>query len=377
MAQTLRHSVGVSGKIMTPIISIIIPVFRVERYIRRCLNSVQKQNFEAMEVILVDDCGGDASISIARKLLGEDSRFRIIRNERNLGQGPARDRGVQAARGEYLLFLDADDYLADNTLERLFTAANQDQPDVIAFQARHLHRFSRRTYPEFPRRVSGSGREFLPAFLMTGTPEKNFPNIENYEWNKLIRRTLIADNHIHHLPERLLGEDFYFTTQLLVFARKVLWLPETLYFYDRRNTGSLTAQTDLDFFATCFFPIAESRTFLQQHEAWSPEVEKRFFMHIYRHFYFETLLRLSFVSDHFNRRLLQTVSSGLKQYDLWREQPELWRGFEPVYIALRSKHELPPTGKCSMLKLKLLKLKIYHLPRWLVRLKKKLFRQKK
>lgn len=359
---------------MKPLISVIIPVFRVKDYILRCLKSVKKQNFTSMEVILIDDCGDDASIPFAKKFIGNDPRFRIVRNEKNLGQGPARDRGVKEAEGEYILFLDADDYLADDTLKKLDAVVQQDQPDVIVFQARHLHRFSRRTYPEFSNRLSGSGQEFLPAFLMTGTPHPVFPNVENYEWNKLIRRTLITRNRICHLPEPLLGEDFYFTAQLLIYAGKVVCLPKTLYYYERRNTGSMTAQTNLRFFATCFLPMTATRTFLQSHGAWEPELEERFYMHIYRYFYFETLNRLSFFSDRFNRELIQTVSSGLRKHDLWREQPELWRGFEPVYFLLTAAATQSGGRTPSLWKLKLLKIKVYYIPRWVVRIKKKLLR---
>ena len=294
---------------MKPLISVIIPVFHVEHYIVRCLKSVQQQKFASLEVILVDDCGNDNSIPTARKFIGGDSRFRIVRNKKNLGLGPARDRGVKEARGEYILFLDADDYLTDDALETLCDAVLQDEADITVFQARHLHRFSQRIYPEFPDRINGSGRDFLPAFLMTRTPHPIFPNVENYEWNKLIRRNLIIRNEIRHLPDPLLGEDFYFTTQLLMYADKVVCLPKTLYCYERRNAGSLTARSDLRFFATCFRPIVEVRNFLQQHGAWTQELETRFYMHIYRYFYFEILNRLSFFSVSQSRICTADMSS--------------------------------------------------------------------
>ena len=359
---------------MKPLISVIIPVFHVEHYIVRCLKSVQQQKFASLEVILVDDCGNDNSIPTARKFIGGDSRFRIVRNKKNLGLGPARDRGVKEARGEYILFLDADDYLTDDALETLCDAVLQDEADITVFQARHLHRFSQRIYPEFPDRINGSGRDFLPAFLMTRTPHPIFPNVENYEWNKLIRRNLIIRNEIRHLPDPLLGEDFYFTTQLLMYADKVVCLPKTLYCYERRNAGSLTARSDLRFFATCFRPIVEVRNFLQQHGAWTQELETRFYMHIYRYFYFEILNRLSFFSDQFNNELILTVASGLKKNQLWREQTELWRGFEPIYPLLAAAPS-QSGGKTALRNLKLLKIKVYYIPRTIVKIKKMLFRQ--
>ena len=370
----MQYDAEKKEKIITPLISIIIPVYRVERYILRCLKSILRQNFASLEVILVDDCGGDNSIAIATKFIAQDSRFHIIRNEKNLGQGLTRDAGLKEAVGEYVFFLDADDYLTDNALETLARTVQQEQPDITVFQARHLHRFSQRIYPEFSTRISGSGRDFLPAFLMTRTPHPIFPNVENYEWNKLLRRTLITRNNIRHLPDPLLGEDFYFTTQLLMYADKVVCLPQTLYCYERRNAGSLTARNDLRFFATCFRPIVEVRTFLQQHGTWTPELEARFYMHIYRYFYFEILNRLSFFSDRFNRELIQTVASGLKKNYLWKEQPEWWQGFESIYPFLAAPFVQSGT-KTALRKLKLLKFKVYCLPRRIVKIKKMLFRQ--
>ncbi len=358
---------------VTPLISIIIPVYRVERYILRCLKSVKQQNFDEMEVILVDDCGDDNSIPIAKKFIAGDPRFRIIRNEKNLSLGPARDRGLKKAIGKYIFFLDSDDYLAPGALQKIYGIAEKTQADVIAFQMLHLHKFTKRIYPEFSCNVIATGKEFLPAFLMTrNSSEESIPNIEGYECNKLFRRTLLTENHIHHLPQRVLGEDFYFIIQVLFFAKKVICIPETLYFYDRRNSSSLTAQTNLDFFATCFLPIVESKLFLQKHGEWSPWLEKRFLMHIYRFFYFETLIRLSFFSNRFNRKLISVLSDCLTKYQLWQEDPALWNGFEPFFEVLCSnikQLEWP----FSFYKLKLLKLKVYYIPLWLVRLKKKFF----
>ena len=97
-------------------------------------------------------------------------------------------------------------------------------------------------------------------------------------------------------------------------------------------------------------------------------------MHIYRYFYFEILNRLSFFSDQFNNELILTVASGLKKNQLWREQTELWRGFEPIYPLLAAAPS-QSGGKTALRKLKLLKIKVYYIPRTIVKIKKMLFRQ--
>ncbi|EGJ3618626.1 glycosyltransferase family 2 protein, partial [Campylobacter jejuni] len=94
-----------------PKISIILPTFNVEKYIAKALESCINQSFKDIEIIVVDDCGSDKSIDIAKEYAKKDERIKIIHNEENLGTFAARNNGVKAAGGGYIMFLDPDDYL--------------------------------------------------------------------------------------------------------------------------------------------------------------------------------------------------------------------------------------------------------------------------
>ncbi|RDU58688.1 hypothetical protein CQA42_01940 [Helicobacter sp. MIT 99-5507] len=107
-------------KLTTPFISIIIPVYNVEKYISRCLESCINQSFSDIEILLIDDCGNDNSISIAKSFAKKDCRIRIIKNEKNLGLFHTRIVGEKEAKGLYLLHLDSDDYIDYFTCKILY-----------------------------------------------------------------------------------------------------------------------------------------------------------------------------------------------------------------------------------------------------------------
>ena len=106
---------------MKDLISVIIPVFRVEAYLRRCLDSVLVQSYENMEIIVVDDGSDDGCPDICDAYALQDSRVRVI-HQKNTGLSGARNAGIDQAEGRYLAFVDSDDYLMPEFLERLYTA---------------------------------------------------------------------------------------------------------------------------------------------------------------------------------------------------------------------------------------------------------------
>ncbi|EGN6591237.1 glycosyltransferase family 2 protein, partial [Campylobacter jejuni] len=102
-----------------PKISIILPTFNVEKYIARAIESCINQSFKDIEIIIVDDCGSDKSINIAKEYAKKEERIKIIHNEKNLGTFATRNNGVKHSNGEYLMFLDPDDYLELDACEKL------------------------------------------------------------------------------------------------------------------------------------------------------------------------------------------------------------------------------------------------------------------
>lgn len=118
------------GKIK-PKVSAIVPVWNPGPGISRCIETLRKQTLEDIEMIFIDDCGTDGSMDKVREAAQEDSRIRIIENEENIGAGASRNKGIEVARGEYLSFVDADDYIATDFLELLYSEARRLSLDIV------------------------------------------------------------------------------------------------------------------------------------------------------------------------------------------------------------------------------------------------------
>jgi glycosyltransferase involved in cell wall biosynthesis len=114
------------------LISIIITVYNVEKYIRRCIESIQSQTIKDIEIIVVDDGTPDNSMTIVEEIANSDNRIKIIRHEKNMGLMWARKTGYMAANGEYITFCDSDDYLPENALELLYNEAISSSADIVS-----------------------------------------------------------------------------------------------------------------------------------------------------------------------------------------------------------------------------------------------------
>ena len=214
-------------------LSIIIPVYNVEAYIEECLASVVAQSDAKanIECIIVDDCSPDGSMDIVRRFVDNYQgavQFRMLRHEVNRGISAARNTGVEAATGDYVFFIDSDDYLMEHGLKTLVDGllANPDA-DVVQGNSLFLDKkaYSKRQEPI----VLLSKKERLGALVNLIFPVN--------PWNRLIRRNVLIDNHIYFV-EGIIFEDYLWSYQLMDVAQKVLVLPQVTYYY-RPNANSI------------------------------------------------------------------------------------------------------------------------------------------
>ena len=103
----------------TPYFSIVMPMYNVERYLKICVKSVLQQTFQDFEIVIVDDASTDNSYKICQELFSGNEKVRLLRNEKNLGQGPTRNAAIKNSRGEYIVFVDSDDAILPDALEKL------------------------------------------------------------------------------------------------------------------------------------------------------------------------------------------------------------------------------------------------------------------
>ena len=218
----------------TPLISVIVPVYRVEEYLERCVKSILSQTYKNLEVILVDDGSPDQCPAICDACAEKDVRVKVIHQE-NKGLSGARNAGIDAASGEYLAFVDSDDYVNPHFIEELYQLL-QDTGCAIG-QCRFSY-------------VKGDGlvEEGDSAFCiyrgeslmeqLYGPEEKATCFV--VAWNKLYRAELFKETGIRY-PEGRIHEDEATTYRLFHEAKKLAFLDRALYGYYTENGGSITS----------------------------------------------------------------------------------------------------------------------------------------
>ena len=173
---------------MKPLISIIIPYYNGEKYIEKCLDSVKRQEYGNMEVLIVDDGSKEGSLFIVEEYRKQHKIFMKIIRQTNQGQGAARNTGIENAAGKYLCFLDQDDTLEDGILEKMAVLAEEKNADIVSAGYK---------------RVTPQGKVKQQVYLKD-TPWSKFRVIA--PWSKLYRREFILSYNIRFLPV-VLGED--------------------------------------------------------------------------------------------------------------------------------------------------------------------------
>lgn len=209
--------------------SIIIPVYNVEKYIRKCMDSVMNQTFRDYEVIVVNDETPDNSMAIVQEYVDAfPGRIQVI-HQKNTRQGGARNNGVSKARGEYILFVDSDDYVALNMLETVDAKLQENPCDILVF--RHV--------PVSPEGKLLGEPEYCALKPGCYVPErdKNVVLIPTGPVNKAFRREFYVNTHVQ-FPEKLLYEDAV-TRVFYAMASSIMVCEDVLYFYVQSADSSI------------------------------------------------------------------------------------------------------------------------------------------
>ncbi len=221
---------------MKPLISFVVPVYRAEKYLKKCVDSILKQNCENMEIILVDDESPDTSGEICDEYAKMDQRIKVI-HQKNTGQGRARNTGTENAAGKWLMFIDDDDWLEEGTLSGYFSYLKDDDTDILVFAKRDVfeNHSEERKLSDFPDMLvfetENDRRELQLNMLNFFRPYK-FPLYKIpfvTPWGKFIRRTFWEENKLGFIDGY--GEDRPCLLKAYSHARKVLFFNEIIYNY--------------------------------------------------------------------------------------------------------------------------------------------------
>lgn len=220
---------------MLPKVSIIIPIYNVEPYIVECLQSVMRQSYiGVIECILVDDCGTDNSMEVAGQLLEAYKGpivFKVLHHEHNRGLSAARNTGIDVSSGEYVYFLDSDDWISDDCIERLTQPLDLEQYDFIVGHCEWDGEDSIVTCPE-------------GEYHKNGLKSRGHSGIPVAAWNKLFRKSFLLDNQLLFEVGKAY-EDSIFSFDLACVERKYYVINSLTYYY-RRRENSITTRKNQD-----------------------------------------------------------------------------------------------------------------------------------
>lgn len=216
------------------LISFVVPAYRVQGYLRECLDSILGQSFTDVEVIAVDDCSPDSSGEIMAEYAARDSRVRVLALPENVGLGEARNRGLDVATGDYVWFLDSDDWLADGCLSAVARRLREADPDVLIVDHVRAHwdnTFTGSYLAEAFPTPTGSA-----TFSVRDRPE--LVDVLHTAWNKLVRRRFLVDLGVRFGPGWY--EDVSYTYPVLLSAQRVAVLHRICVNYRQRRAGAIT-----------------------------------------------------------------------------------------------------------------------------------------
>lgn len=228
----LRQKYG--GK--TPLVSVIMPVYNVESYLEQTLESILNQTMKHFELIAVDDGSTDSSLEILKKYAAKDSRIQVLTQE-NQYAGVARNVGLAKAKGEYVIFLDSDDFFDKNLLKSAYYKGKLNRADIVLFGGKYFNEKTGKSW-----KAKGLLRgELVPAkqpFCFKDCPEKLYQMTTACPWTKLYRRKFVLNTGLKFQP-LFNANDVFFVSSSLAMAERIVTVDKTLVNYRVGQTNNL------------------------------------------------------------------------------------------------------------------------------------------
>ncbi len=227
-------------------LSIIVPAYNVDKYINRCINSLLEQNIDDYEIIIIDDCSNDETFSLIRNRV--ENNIIVLKNPKNLGLSATRNRGIMQAKGEYIMFVDSDDYLEKDCLKNIKLFVKKRMPDVVylKYYLEKNRKVEKKCDYISDTNVVYTGIEFLKGELA----KRNLPIPACFA----VYRTDFLKKNKLLFEEGLLHEDELWTPSILLKANTVGTLDLAFYHYMIRETSisqKTKVKNGLDLIAVC------------------------------------------------------------------------------------------------------------------------------
>ena len=217
-----------------PLVSVLVAAYNVERYIEHCVETIMQQTYQNLEIIIVDDCSPDSSGQIADKLALRDSRIRVFHHSQNMGLSGARNTGLDNVTGDYITFIDSDDWIEPDYVEYLMKIMQSTDGDIAFSRNFFTSRFHEQISEDH---ISVITSEDMLCDIL-------YNKIHVGVWNRLYRKTLIGDSRFR--PDALTGEGLQFNTQVIPRAKQIGMGLRRIYTYNVANNGSATKKPNVE-----------------------------------------------------------------------------------------------------------------------------------
>lgn len=266
---------------MKPKVSIIVPIFNVEKYLSRCLDSILCQTLEEIEIIAINDGSTDLSLDILNKYAAMDRRLKVI-NKSNSGVSSARNKGIFLAKGEYIGFVDPDDWIDNEMYEVMYDNALKENVDIVMCtyvrefeehaKVKDFHIPNKTFYKDNKVQLNIMRRLIGPLNEEVGNPE--LLDAWGTVWSKLYKAELIKENRIEFVDLEKIGtnEDTLFNIETMFHAKSFLFLNSPYYHYWRANSSSITSGYKPNLMKQWKYLFSYLETFLKE-----KNMEKYFF----------------------------------------------------------------------------------------------------
>ena len=215
-------------------ISVIVPVYNVEKYLRKCLDSITSQNLKEVEIIVVNDCSPDGSLKIIQEYIKKDKRITLVNKEKNEGLASARNSGLEIAKGEYILHIDSDDWIEQNYFKDMYELAIKNNADIIVSDFYTDYSGKKLTYRVDQYGEIGQDLDKRRAIENLGKGKAAYA-----VWNKLVKKEIYEKNKIKFLDGISAGDDLLVTPILFYNSSKIIKLSKA-YLHYMQNENSIT-----------------------------------------------------------------------------------------------------------------------------------------
>lgn len=317
-------------------ISIIIPVYNMEKYLRECIDSVINQNYISTEIIIINDGSTDDTDKIVQKYLEKYSNIKYIK-QKNKGIAESRNQGLIYATGEYIMFLDSDDYLEEKALERIYKKAESTGADIIIFEYSKVYEKL-----EYKKYISNKLENIDDNTLYLGkfvSQKMLIDQIGGFAWNKCFKSKYIEENKLSFECDIYI-EDFYPIFKQIYTCNKIAFINERLYNYRQRKT-SLTNKKNMKLLKDFIYSVNNVLDYIEDNNI-DLNINN---IDAFRIISFNNIINMFYEINKKNKKIYKDFYSSYGEYE-----PKLNEVIKNKYVSKKSK-----------LSILLWKMRVYHI----------------